>query len=51
MALGSIIPWIIGGIILLIIVGFVLYTIGIYNRFFKSVRIEDLEQLALKAKR
>jgi LemA protein len=34
MALGSIIPWIIGGIILLIIVGFVLYTIGIYNRFF-----------------
>ena len=34
MALESIIPWVIGGVILLIIVGFVLYAIGIYNRFF-----------------
>jgi LemA protein len=34
MALGSLIPWIIGGIILLIILGLVLYFIGIYNRFF-----------------
>jgi LemA protein len=34
MALGSLIPWIIGGLILLILIGFVLYFIGIYNRFF-----------------
>lgn len=34
MALGSLIPWILGGLILLILVGFVLYFIGIYNRFF-----------------
>ena len=34
MALESYIPWIIGGLILLILVGFVLYFIGIYNRFF-----------------
>jgi LemA protein len=34
MALGSLVPWIVGGIILLIILGFVLYFIGIYNRFF-----------------
>ena len=34
MALGSLIPWIIGGIILLIVIGFILYAVGIYNRFF-----------------
>ncbi len=34
MALASFIPWIIGGIILLIVVGFILYAVGIYNRFF-----------------
>jgi LemA protein len=34
MALESLIPWIIGGLILLLLVGFVLYFIGVYNRFF-----------------
>jgi LemA protein len=34
MALGSLIPWIIGGIILLIVIGFIIYAVGIYNRFF-----------------
>jgi LemA protein len=34
MDLGSLIPWVVGGLILLILVGFVLYFIGIYNRFF-----------------
>lgn len=34
MALGSLVPWIIGGLVLLIVVGLVLYFIGIYNRFF-----------------
>jgi LemA protein len=34
MALGDLIPWIAGGIILLVIIGLVLYFVGIYNRFF-----------------
>ena len=34
MALGSLIPWIIGGIILIVVIGFILYAVGIYNRFF-----------------
>jgi LemA protein len=34
MALESLIPWIVGGVILLIIVGLILYVIGIYNRFY-----------------
>jgi LemA protein len=34
MALGSLIPWIVGAIILLVILGVILYFIGIYNRFF-----------------
>jgi LemA protein len=34
MALETLIPWIIGGLILLILVGLVLYFIGVYNRFF-----------------
>jgi len=34
MALGDLIPWIVGGIILLVIIGLVLYFVGIYNRFF-----------------
>lgn len=34
MALGDLIPWIAGGIILLVIGGLVLYFVGIYNRFF-----------------
>ena len=34
MALGDLIPWIVGGIIVLVIVGLVLYFVGVYNRFF-----------------
>jgi LemA protein len=34
MALGDLIPWIVGGVIVLILVGLVLYFISIYNRFF-----------------
>jgi len=34
MALGDLIPWIAGGIILVILGGLVLYFVGIYNRFF-----------------
>jgi LemA protein len=34
MALGSLVPWIVGGLILLIILGIILYFVGIYNRFF-----------------
>lgn len=34
MALGDLIPWIAGGIIVLILAGLVLYFISIYNRFF-----------------
>ncbi|MBP1928780.1 LemA protein [Methanolinea mesophila] len=34
MALGDLIPWIVGGIILLIIVVLILYFVSIYNRFY-----------------
>jgi len=34
MAWESLTPWIIGGLILVLLVGFVLYFVGIYNRFF-----------------
>ncbi|HMZ31684.1 MAG: LemA family protein [Methanomicrobiales archaeon] len=34
MAWESLTPWIIGGLILVLLIGFVLYFIGIYNRFF-----------------
>jgi LemA protein len=34
MVLESLSPWIIGGLILVLLVGFTLYFIGIYNRFF-----------------
>lgn len=34
MALGDLIPWIVGGIVLLVLAGLVLYIIGIYNRFY-----------------
>lgn len=34
MALGDLLPWIIGGILVLILIGLVLYFVGIYNRFY-----------------
>jgi LemA protein len=34
MALGDLLPWIIGGILVLVLIGLVLYFIGIYNRFY-----------------
>lgn len=34
MALVDLLPWIIGGILVLVLVGLVLYFIGIYNRFY-----------------
>jgi LemA protein len=34
MALGDLIPWIVGGIILLIVVVLILYFVSIYNRFY-----------------
>ena len=34
MALGDLLPWIVGGILLLVLVGLVLYFVGIYNRFY-----------------
>lgn len=34
MALGDWIPWIVGGVIVLVVIGLILYFVGIYNRFF-----------------
>lgn len=34
MALESLIPWVIGGLVILVLVGLILYFVGIYNRFF-----------------
>lgn len=34
MALESLIPWVIGGLVVLVLAGLILYFVGIYNRFF-----------------
>jgi LemA protein len=34
MALGDLLPWIVGGILVLVLVGLVVYFVGIYNRFY-----------------
>ncbi len=34
MTLGSLIPWIVGGLVLLVIIVLILWFVGIYNRFF-----------------